>query len=443
MVTMASFPNSPELLKGGIVLIDLDRGCDAAHDLCREQALKARRWWLTCWPNGESVDFVCGSIWIGRPKMIAQELQKLLAGFGNRVLVFAIKRVAGKSTPVTLRLRLDLCLFSMVLLLATIPSPRLVHSQVATDNVTEYPLPQQPWDIAVERADRIWFTLPDANRIGSIELPQFTYTTYLIPTPNSGIDQLLYADGSLWFAERKAAKIGRFGLDERRFSEYSPPTPTATVQRIALAPNGKLWFTGSNGPSVLDPVTGVITETNLDAQSWIPAVTPDGAVWVLDVYALARYAPQTGLREVVPFQDPGMGEPEAMTSDDSGHLWISLSQPGIYGIYTIATGATHWVNLYNSKDSYGDSLVYTKQTIGGPAVWLPSYLFSQIIRVDPVTLQPTNRLDLPNATSSKWSHPSSPRAQCGWLMPGAIRSGCGDHPTGMKFTGSICRWCKA
>ncbi len=132
----------------------------------------------------------------------------------------------------TLRIRLAIGLFSLGLLLATIPSPRLAHGQVTTDNVTEYPLPQQPCDIAVERADRIWFTLPDANRIGSLELPQLTYTTYLIPTPNSGLEQLLYADGSLWFAERNAHKIGRFALDARRFTEYRPPTPTATVQRI-------------------------------------------------------------------------------------------------------------------------------------------------------------------------------------------------------------------
>ena len=110
-----------------------------------------------------------------------------------------------------------------------------------------YPLPASPEDLAVESANHLWFTLPTANAIGSVEVSslddnvQYRYASYAVPTGSSSPQQLVISNGVVWFTEQGANKIGKFDIGSRTFAEYDVPTLDSGPTGIDVAPDGKIW----------------------------------------------------------------------------------------------------------------------------------------------------------------------------------------------------------
>jgi streptogramin lyase len=127
----------------------------------------------------------------------------------------------------------------------------------------EYLLPASPLHIVAETPQRVWFTLPAANAIGSLAVGATAiYTEYALPTPASEPYNLAIRDGVVWFSQRTGNRIGRLDIATGAIEEFTIPTPASEPTGIAIAPDGRVWFVGRSGNQIgrLDPATGVVEE---------------------------------------------------------------------------------------------------------------------------------------------------------------------------------------
>jgi virginiamycin B lyase len=67
----------------------------------------------------------------------------------------------------------------------------------------------QPFGIVAGVDNAMWFVDRGTNTVGEISLTSHAVTTFPIPTPNAGSQEIVTGpDGSLWFTENASGKIG-------------------------------------------------------------------------------------------------------------------------------------------------------------------------------------------------------------------------------------------
>jgi virginiamycin B lyase len=199
--------------------------------------------------------------------------------------------------------------------------------------------PNQHFGMAVSRSGDVYFTVqgglgaysPKFNRMSFVDLG--TDTADVCPGPQ----------GSIWFTEPNANKIGRLQLFRVRgrnsqfvpgqsITTYDVPTPFAGLASITLGPGNDLWFgedfAGQLGQAVLD-ANGVptITEYPLPAgvNSHPVGITtgPDGNVWFCEVFADKVGRIDETTKQVTEFNVPTVGgEPFWITTGPDKNLWF-------------------------------------------------------------------------------------------------------------------------
>ncbi len=123
-----------------------------------------------------------------------------------------------------------------------------------------------PTNIVMESNERVWFTLPQENAIGTLFIDtnnNGTATKYNVPTLNSEPYDLVYdARGAIWFTERSGNKIARLDLVTKAFQEFPIPTANSMPTGITLDPSGNVWFGQQAGNKLgkFDPITESFTE---------------------------------------------------------------------------------------------------------------------------------------------------------------------------------------
>ncbi|RIK43884.1 MAG: hypothetical protein DCC55_04290 [Chloroflexi bacterium] len=195
----------------------------------------------------------------------------------------------------------------------------------------EYLIPAAPQHIVAEAPGRVWFTLPDANAIGSLAVESTAvYTEYSIPTPGSEPYALAYADGAIWFSERAGNRIGRLDIATGDIDEFPIPTADSEPTGIGIAPDGRVWFVGRSGNQIgrLDPSTGVIEEyiyQTPDAHFEGIAVANNKAVWAtapnLNQVVYLDLSRGTPLFSYV-FSNPHP-RPMGIVLDPGGNPWVA------------------------------------------------------------------------------------------------------------------------
>jgi streptogramin lyase len=180
--------------------------------------------------------------------------------------------------------------------------------------------------------------------------PELQITSYPLPYPNSGPDQIVAGpDGALWFTESAGNRIGRI-TTAGALTEYAVPTPASEPTGIAAGADGALWFTERAGNRIARITTGgAITEfPPLDpgsAPTWI-ADGPDGRVWFSDklhrrLGALAADGTPTYYPLTIPppsYGNPDNTGPEALTTGPDGNLWVLVQQT--HQIWRISPGGS-------------------------------------------------------------------------------------------------------
>jgi streptogramin lyase len=158
---------------------------------------------------------------------------------------------------------------AMLLALAAVQLSAAEPVTSSSDFVVEYPIPvpdSGPLNIVVESPGRVWFTMSEANMIGSLVVTsttEYRFTTFAVPTANSVPYDLVFSDGLVWFTENAGNKIGRLDPASGSITEYSIPTANSGPAGIDVAPDGMMWFVERDGNRLgsLDPDTGIITDT--------------------------------------------------------------------------------------------------------------------------------------------------------------------------------------
>ena len=81
--------------------------------------------------------------------------------------------------------------------------------------------------------------LDDGERLtASVE-----FTEFALPHPASGPTTIALApDGTVWFTESNGNRIGRMNPDGSGLVEYDVPTEESSPRIIALGADGNMWF---------------------------------------------------------------------------------------------------------------------------------------------------------------------------------------------------------
>lgn len=227
-------------------------------------------------------------------------------------------------------------------------------AQGATVHPRTYPLPanSSPRE-AVEGPDgALWITFSGTNEIARMDVATLAVTTFPIPTPNSGADQITAGpDGNLWFTEIGASRIGRV-TTAGVVTEFPTPTANANPQGITGGPDGNVWFNEVGpAPQRVARITpaGAITEfpvpggiaTDLTAG-------PDGNIWYTGSTdnVVGRMTPAGAANE---FFAPGT--PTGIVTADATSLWYTQGTGAAIGRITTAGVTTSHTALPTSSAS--------------------------------------------------------------------------------------------
>ena len=153
----------------------------------------------------------------------------------------------------------------------------------------EFRLPNRtdmPVAVAAARDGTVWFTLESSNAIGRLRNGQIER----IPKGAESIEPLglaVDAEGRAWYTEAPKQSISRASPDGA-IASFGLSTPVARLGRLAVGPDGAVWFAETTLMSVTRllegrftrHVVGTLTATvPADATPFGVAVAPDGAVW--------------------------------------------------------------------------------------------------------------------------------------------------------------------
>jgi streptogramin lyase len=212
----------------------------------------------------------------------------------------------------------------------------------------------QPLFVQVDRAGKVWFTMPVTNSIGVYDPAATTVRQWPIPTAAAGPwDLALDSNGKIWFTEHFVNKIGSFNPVSLTFQEISTPATNSDPYGIAVDTANNIWFTeNTDSVALIGEYTnsGVLKEYRIKngptAGSGLTPhliiVAPDGHVWWSEgwVHAVGRINPYTAVPgtndSVVEFRySPSCSSCGSHTSgigvDSNGLIWLDDSLQNTFG----------------------------------------------------------------------------------------------------------------
>ncbi len=186
-----------------------------------------------------------------------------------------------------------------------------------------------PVGIAVGRDGTVWFTLESSDTIGLLR----NGLIQKLPKGTESLEPLgLAVDsaGQAWYTEASKQKICRASSDGI-ITSFSLGTLVANLGRLAIAPDGGVWFAETSLVSVTHlkdgrlgrHIVGSLTPTApLDAAPFGVAVAHDGTVWATlpNANKLLRIGPDGEKTAFdVPSRQSGLGD---IAVDGSGAVWF-------------------------------------------------------------------------------------------------------------------------
>lgn len=211
-----------------------------------------------------------------------------------------------------------------------------------------------PERLAVARDGAVWFTDPQADRIGRIFPGHAAADYYAVPSPKSGPAGIAAArDGSIWFTEHAANQVAIFvppGADlmERGwhgFKEFKLPQGGGPAGIVAAA-DGSVWFAENSGNRIgriaIDPEAGQprINEYALPVPHSHPngvAAGSDGNIYFTELTAnrIGRVTPHGQISEMVlPVHSPALD----IAAGPDKTIWMTV--PKAHSVCRLRPGAS-------------------------------------------------------------------------------------------------------
>lgn len=202
----------------------------------------------------------------------------------------------------------------------------------------EYPLKTPnsgPHGLTADKDGNIWFTAISEGYVGKLDPKSGEITEYR-PSDGSEIDPhtpVFDHDGILWFTNEQTNYVGRLDPKSGKMTLAKVPTAHSVPYGIVILQNNTPIFCefGSNKLAAVDPKTMAIREYMLPNASARPrrlALAPDGTIFYTD-YArgyLGHFDPASGklLKE---WPSPGGegSEPYGIAITRDGEVWYSES----------------------------------------------------------------------------------------------------------------------
>lgn len=181
---------------------------------------------------------------------------------------------------------------------------------------------------------------------------------FTLPNAGSGPTTVAIApDGVIWFTESQGNRIGRVNADGTGYRGFDLPNAASAPRIIALGADGNMWFSEHNGNRIgrITPA-GVITSFDIPTPASQPrAITlgADGNIWFGQFAAnkVGRITPQGVITEfTLPTPDSG---PRALAAGPDGNIWYSAFRANRIGRITARGEITEFV-LPRANSGPGD-----------------------------------------------------------------------------------------
>jgi streptogramin lyase len=190
--------------------------------------------------------------------------------------------------------------------------------------------------IAVAPDGHVWFSLPAAVAIGRLDPATGVIRTYPL---NGGVPSTIQVgkDGSIWFVPGEAGWISR--LNERNGKvDRIAIDGTAIVTKLAVAPNGNVWFAG--------PRLGLLNARTLTASYPVDvgqsvmniAATPQGSVFFIEVGSHTIDEIDQRLLHVASNVLPPSFRLDTISTAAAGAALFTDAQRGFVGVVNNGTG---------------------------------------------------------------------------------------------------------
>jgi virginiamycin B lyase len=209
-----------------------------------------------------------------------------------------------------------------------------------TGGITEY-RPQDGSEIdphtpVFDHDGMLWFTNEETNYVGRLDPRTGKMTLVKSPTPHAVPYGIVVTQSNFpFFCEFGTNKLASVDLSTMKIQEYTLPAANARPRRIALAPDGTIYYTdfarGYLGH--FDPTSGKLLKEwaspgGTGSEPYGIAVTSDGVVWYSESgvkpNTLVRFDPKSESFSTEPIPSGG-GVVRNMVATPDGRLYLACS----------------------------------------------------------------------------------------------------------------------
>lgn len=169
-----------------------------------------------------------------------------------------------------------------------------------------------------------------------------------LPNPGSGPTTVAVApDGVIWFTESQGNRIGRINPDGTGYRGFDLPHANSAPRIIALGADGNMWFSEHSGNRIgrITPA-GVVSSFAIPTPASQPraiALGADGNIWFGEFAGgkIGRITPEGAITEfALPTPDSG---PRALAAGPDGNIWYSAFRANRIGRITPRGEITEFV----------------------------------------------------------------------------------------------------
>ena len=204
-------------------------------------------------------------------------------------------------------------------------------------NFVEYPMLMEsdiPTAVAVGPDKTVWFTIDFGDAVGMIRDGKL----HRLPKPKKSVEPVgmaVDAQGVAWFTDPTEVLISSIRPDGT-IKSYPLGTAIARLARLAVAPDGAVWFAESTAFSFTRLKDGVLTRhvpKSANGQPYGMAVDSQGNAWgtLQSTNQIVRISPSGEISE---YEIPTRGSaPSDIAVDASGKAWFLEFRPHKIGSF--------------------------------------------------------------------------------------------------------------
>lgn len=330
--------------------------------------------------------------------------------FGQQIGCLVNRRHTGGSLAAA-------CLAGLTLLGATQPV-RAEEAAPETPIFGEVMLEASPKNVFLEGADRIWYTLPTADKLALVTGGSVTYYPVDGDDVNNSQPYDLVVNGEyVWFTMLGTNKIGKMAIASGDVTSYDILTPNSKPTGIAFG-GGYVWFVERLGDKLgrLDPATGLIAEyqdiqddasnlVNMQGAELEDVVYLAGDVWFTGPKfksSVALFRISNG-RWIASTAGPGAA-PMQIAVDSLSNVWVTFSGFNRIGRSALNT-LGNWDMFKLAQATDGPVGLYIRETGGLRELW---YTRPEANRIGRLTTRMTGaavdgwETPLPIADAAPW-----------------------------------------